>query len=269
MVEPIEWTLAGHAGELAARTWPHQDPRWLAVLVHGYGEHIGRYFHVAEALAKAGAVVVGHDHVGHGRSTGERVLITDFEKVVDDLRAVLSCAQGGYPELPTVLIGHSIGGMIAARYTQRHQQDPSALVLSGPVLGTWNALDLLAYQEIPEIPIDSSTLSSDTAVGEAYLNDPLVWHGPFKRATLVALQECLRAINEGPPFGDEMPVLWMHGEDDDLVPVEDTRTGIDRLRGLGLLERIYPGARHEIFNEKNSAEVLDDLNSFVRNILTR
>ncbi|NUT96609.1 MAG: lysophospholipase, partial [Saccharothrix sp.] len=75
----IESNVPGHAGELAVRTWPNLDATWLAVLVHGYGEHGGRYGHVADRLVEAGALVVAADHVGHGKSEGEPVLITDFD----------------------------------------------------------------------------------------------------------------------------------------------------------------------------------------------
>jgi alpha-beta hydrolase superfamily lysophospholipase len=263
MVEPSNWTLTGHAGTLAGRTWANPDASWLAVLGHGYGEHIGRYQHVADALVAAGAVVFGHDHVGHGRSAGDRALIRDFEPVVDDEHLVLSIAREANPSLPTVLIGHSMGGMIAARHAQRYPADLTALVLSGPVLGTWQALDLMELDEIPNQPIDPATLSRDLSVGAAYVADPLVWHGPFARETLQALDECLRTINYDHPLGDDLPALWLHGEDDELVPMVDTRTGMDRIRGLRFEEIIYPGARHEVFNETNSAQVLADLTDFV------
>lgn len=267
MTEPMESTIVGHGGELAVRTWPAEHPRWLAVLCHGYGEHIGRYQHVADALVAAGAIVVGHDYFGHGRSAGERVLITDFEKVVDDQHAVLSAAKAGHPGLPTVLIGHSMGGMIAARYAQRHPDELAALVLSGPVLGQWRALDLLEHDEIPDDPIDPATLSRDERVGAEYLADPLVWHGPFKRPTLQAIESCLHTIDFDHPLGDDVRALWLHGEDDELVPLADTRAGMDRIRGLGFEEIIYPGARHEVFNEINADEVVTDVTSFVQRVI--
>jgi alpha-beta hydrolase superfamily lysophospholipase len=160
-----------------------------------------------------------------------------------------------------------MGGMIAARYAQRYPEELAALVLSGPVLGTWRVLDWLEHERIPEQPIDPSTLSRDPAVGAAYLADPLIWHGPFKRPTLEAIERCLDTINFDRPLGDQMRCLWLHGEDDELVPLADTRTGMDRIRGLGFEEIIYPGARHEIFNETNSDEVLTDLVSFVQRVL--
>ncbi|HEV7908682.1 MAG TPA: alpha/beta hydrolase [Pseudonocardiaceae bacterium] len=255
----IESTIQGHGGELAVYRWANPDARWLAVLVHGYGEHMGRYQHVAEALVDAGAEVVGVDHVGHGRSAGERVLITDFDGVVEDVHAVLRSASS---DLPTVLIGHSMGGLIAARYAQLHGDELAALVLSAPVLGTWQALDLLAADEIPDVPIDPDTLSRDPAVGSSYAADPLVWHGPFKRETLLSLEQALDAVNFGEPL-TSLPGLWLHGEDDQLVPLSDTRTGMDRIRGADFEERLYPGARHEVFNETNRDEVLGDLTSFV------
>ncbi|HLU57073.1 MAG TPA: lysophospholipase [Pseudonocardia sp.] len=260
MSESQEWTFAGHGGELTARTWPNEQARYTALLCHGYGEHIGRYEHVADALVRHGAVVHGVDHVGHGKSAGERVLITDFERVVDDFHELATRVRSG---LPTVLIGHSMGGMIAARYAQRYGHELAALVLSGPVLGRWDAAsNLLAQDPIPDVPIDPDTLSRDPEVGKAYADDPLVWHGRFQRTTLEAIMACLDRIREHGPLG-ALPTFWVHGEDDQLVPLDGTREGIEALRGVVFEEKIYPGARHEVFNETNKDEVLGDVTAFI------
>jgi alpha-beta hydrolase superfamily lysophospholipase len=256
-----EWTFAGHAGELTARTWPRPGARYAALLCHGYGEHIGRYEHVADALVRHGAVVHGVDHIGHGRSTGERVLIADFEPVVSDFHEFATRVRN--PRLPTVLIGHSMGGMIAARYAQRYGHELAALVLSGPVLGRWDAAaGLLAQDEIPDTPIDPDTLSRDPDVGKAYADDPLVWHDRFKRPTLEAIVACLDRIRADGPLG-ALPTFWVHGDADQIVPIDATREGIDALRGVVFEEKVYPGARHEIFNETNKDEVLADVTAFV------
>src|SRR5690606_42058388 len=94
-----------------------------------------------------------------------------------------------------------------------------------------------------------------------YAADPLVWHGPFTRPTLQALATCLETINAGPRL--ELPTLWSHGGDDQLVPLAETQVGIDHIRGSRFTERIYPGARHEIFNETNKDEVLADVTAFI------
>ncbi|GAB3283286.1 lysophospholipase [Parasphingorhabdus pacifica] len=261
-----EREVSGSAGRLFVRTWEPRAPEWIALLVHGYGEHSGRYEWVAEQLTDAGAVVWAPDHVGHGHSDGERVLIKDAESVVADLDVVRETVVGEHPGLPVVLIGHSLGGMFAARYAQSHQDELAAVVLSAPVLGTWYVLDLLEGDEIPDTPIDPGALSRDPAMGSDYVADPLVWHGPFKRSTLRAIDRCLEHVNDGPPL--RAPTLWLHGDDDEIVPEADTRTGIDRVRGQDFQEHIYVGARHEVFNETNRAEVLRDLLTFVQRKLS-
>ncbi|SOD97871.1 alpha/beta hydrolase [Blastococcus haudaquaticus] len=270
MTGSSDWTIDGHGGRLACRTWEGEGaPAYVVLLAHGYGEHAGRYEHVARALVDAGAVVHAVDHVGHGRSEGERVLVADFEPVVDDLHAVARRAREQHPELPVVLVGHSMGGLIAARYAQRYGDSLAALVLSGPLVGEWAAAgQLLALPEMPDVPLDITTLSRDPEVGRTYDSDPLVWHGPFKRTTVEAIDRALADVRQGPPL-DGLPVMWAHGGDDQLVPVSGSRVGMEHLRGEHYVERIYPGARHEIFNETNADEVLADVVAFVSEVLAR
>jgi alpha-beta hydrolase superfamily lysophospholipase len=265
-----EWSLAGHAGRLVGRTWSGEgDPTSVVLLVHGYGEHIGRYEHVAEALVADGAAVVGVDHLGHGRSEGEQVLMPDAERVVDDLHAVDQLAREQHPGLPVVLVGHSMGGLLGARYAQRYGDSLAAVVLSGPVVGARQPiLGLLQLPQMPDDPLDPAALSRDPSVGETYQADPLVWHGPFKRPTVEAMARGIAAVDDGPTL-EGMPLLWAHGEDDPLVSAESAREAVERLSGGSHVERIYPGARHEIFNETNRDEVLADVRAFLRDALAR
>ncbi|MFP5346763.1 MAG: lysophospholipase [Actinomycetes bacterium] len=257
-------TLHGHAGSLHGRCWtPGREPSYVVLLCHGYGEHLGRYEEVANRFREDGAAVYALDHVGHGESEGERVLIPDFEPVVRDFHLLEERARSEQPGLPVVLVGHSMGGMIAARYAQEYGDGLACVVLSGPVIGRWDAAtQLLGLNEIPDTPIDPATLSRDPAVGEAYVADPLVWHGPFKRPTLEALDACLRTIAAAGPI-DSPPVLWVHGEEDALVPYEGSAEGWTALAGRRSEAKSYPGSRHEIFNETNRDEVLDDVLAFV------
>ncbi len=212
--------------------------------------------------------MAGPDHLGHGRSEGERVLVADYEHVIDDLHAVVEAVTADHPDLPVVLVGHSMGGLIAARYAQRHGDRLTGLVLSGPVLGSWKqATDLLGLPEIPDVPLDPATLSRDPAVGKAYAADELVWHGPFKRPTLESLGNALDTINDAPPIGS-LPALWIHGEEDPLVPVGPSRAGVERLGLTDLREVIYPGARHEVFNETNQDDVIAAVADFIDEVVT-
>jgi alpha-beta hydrolase superfamily lysophospholipase len=253
-------------GRVQVRRWPAESPARLVALVHGYGEHIGRYEHVAEAFAARGSTVVGPDHVGHGRSAGERALVEDFEPIVDDLRAVVQDARGG---LPVVMVGHSMGGLIATRYAQRHREDLAGLVLSGPAVGLAPVFeDWLAAPEPPSDPIDVATLSRDPAVGETYAADPLVWRGGWKRPTLEAFVAADRAIAAGPGFGD-LPLLYVHGADDRLVPVDLARPVVERLAGPDSELRVLDGARHEVFNELGKEETIGLVASFAERVTAR
>jgi alpha-beta hydrolase superfamily lysophospholipase len=269
MADTREHTLTGTRGTLAVREWPHPAPRYLALVVHGYGEHAGRYAELAAVLGGHGAAVYAPDHIGHGRSDGERVVVEDFEDVVTDVHAVAGLARAAHPGLPLVVVGHSMGGLIAARHAQRYGAGLSALVLSGPVIGDWELPGrLLALPEIPDTPISPAALSRDPAVGAAYAADPLVWHGPMKRPTLRAFVRTLESVEKGGDVGP-LPLLWLHGDDDRLVPLPGSRTGVERLAADRLTERIFPGARHEVFNETNRADVFAELTDFLDGVLPR
>ena len=262
------FSVEGTRGKIVVQHWTNAQPRFVVVIAHGYGEHAGRYAHVAERLVAEGASVYAPDHRGHGRSDGERALVDDLDATVEDLHRVVLRARDANAGLPLVLIGHSMGGLIAARYAQLHAGELTALVLSGPAVGANPQLiGLLEMDPIPDVPIDPQVLSRDSAVGAAYAQDPLVYHGPFQRATLEGLGVGIAAVAETGPISGP-PILWIHGEEDALVPLEYTRPAMELIRGERCTEKIYPGARHEVFNETNSDEVLDDVVVFVRSQLS-
>lgn len=262
-----EFEISGGEGRIVAYRWSAPEPTFVVLLAHGYGEHAGRYEHVADRLVGVGGVVYAPDHAGHGRSEGERALLKDLELPVDDFLLVAELAAQEHPGLPIVALGHSMGGIIATRYAQRYRSELAALVLSGPVVGGNPLLvDLLALDPIPEVPIDPGMLSRDPAVGEAYMADPLVYHGGFQRQTLEAFVAAVQTIAGGGDLGD-LPTLWIHGEEDPLAPYDATAAAMEIVGGSKLEHKMYPGARHEIFNETNKEEVLDDVVAFLHRVL--
>lgn len=263
-IGPEEFHLDGHAGDLAAFCWSGSAaPTFVTLLTHGYGEHARRYDYVAAKLVEAGAAVYAVDHVGHGLSAGERVLITDFEKVVDDVHLLADRASQEHPGLPVALIGHSMGGLIAARYAQRYGDELDVVVLSGPAIGPQAAIvGLLELDEIPDFPLPPEALSRDLSVGEAYAADPLVWHGAFKRPTVEAFKTTQDAISEGGQL--QPPAFWLHGEQDLLANYPDSAVGWAAIKPAVHAEKLYPEARHEIFNETNRDEVIGDAIDFIR-----
>jgi alpha-beta hydrolase superfamily lysophospholipase len=259
-------SVQGIHGRVVVHEWTAAQPRRVLVaLAHGVSEHAGRYDHVARRLVdELDAVVVAPDHRGHGLSDGETGLVEDVDELAADFATVVEEARSKYAGLPLVVIGHSLGGLIATRYAQEHGEMIAALVLSGPPIGG-NAqfAGLLGLDPFPEIPLDPAVLSRDSAVGAAYLADPLVYSGPLDRRTVEAIVvnavERIAASRKLGPF----PTLWLHGELDPLAPLDASRAAIERVGGGQIEERIYPGAMHEVFNEVNRDEVLGDLVGFL------
>ena len=261
-------TIKGSEGDLSIAVWDRRDPERIVVLAHGYGEHMGRYEHVAAALVERGATVYGPDHFGHGESAGERALVDDFDRRADDLHLVVELARERHPGRPVVLVGHSMGGLIATRYAQRFG-GLAGLVLSGPGIGMGEGIKgWLAAPELPDDPIDVAVLSRDPAVGEAYANDPLIYHGGWQRTTLEAWVAADAAIESSGGFGD-LPLLYVHGEADELVPLAAARPWVERLKGPDFTERIVPGARHEVFNETDKDETIALVADFADRVAVR
>lgn len=257
-----DYELTGSQGTLVVRSASPAEPRRVVVLAHGFGEHSGRYAHVIERLVGDGAAVHAPDHRGHGRSAGPRALVEDLDAMVEDLHLVVQRAGAQNPGLPLVLLGHSMGGLMSIRYAQRHGAGLSALAVSGPFLGNPMLAPLLGMDPLPDIPIDPAVLSRDPEVGVAYAADPMVYHGPLLKASLVGMFTAVDAVTAGPDLG-VLPVLWLHGAEDQLASYDSARIVADKILGRALTAKAYPGAAHEVFNETNRAQVLDDLAEFL------
>jgi alpha-beta hydrolase superfamily lysophospholipase len=258
-----EGRFDGSEGEIFYRVWePPGEPQRIVMLVHGYAEHSGRYGHVAEALTPHGAVVVAEDHMGHGHSDGERALITDFSHVVDDLEKLARMAVERHGDLPIVLVGHSMGGLLSSRLAQRHQGRIAGLVLCGAVIGDWTwARDVLRAPAMPDPPTDWSGMSRDPEVVHEYSTDPLVYRDRYKRPLLEAEVTALDEFNaEVDRIG--MPVLFLHGDADPFVPYETSLAAVKAFPTYDLTIRVYPGARHEVLNETNRDEVIGEIVRF-------
>lgn len=258
-----ERTFDGSEGEIFYRTWD-VTPRRRVMIVHGYAEHSGRYNHVARRLvAEAGATVYAEDHIGHGRSVGDRALITDFEHVVDDLRTLEAISRTEHPGTPLIVAGHSMGGLLAARFAERHPELVAGLVFLGAVIGDWDwARRALEDPELMATPSDPAGMSRDPETVRQYAEDPLVYHGLYKRPLLEAEVDALDRFND--QIGRlTMPVLFMHGTEDPFVPWQTSLDAVLRMPGEEATIRLFKGARHELVNETNRDEVIDELVRFV------
>ncbi len=257
-------TFAGSEGAVHYERWsPQGSPTRIVVIVHGYAEYASRYAHVADALTAGGAVVYGEDHLGHGHSDGERALIVDFEHVVDDLRSLVDIAVGEHPGLPVVMIGHSMGGLLSARFAQRYPTQLAGIVFLGAVIGDWHwARDVLREPELPQEATEFSGMSRDEATVEAYATDPLIYRGRYKRplleAEVVALDRFQADIGRL-----TMPVLFCHGTEDPFVDYRTSLAAVEAMPSHDKTIRLYDRARHELVNETNRNEVIAEIAGFV------
>ena len=270
MTDLEEFQVPGHGGALHVRLWtPNSTPRALIFILHGYAEHGGRYSHVAEALVAQGLAVLAPDHVGHGLSEGERALITDFGLVVDDLGATASATSEKLNvAVPLLLVGHSMGGLLAARFVQRWPNRAAGAAFLGAVIGDWKwARKVLSLPQLPPEDSDPMGMSRDLDVCRTYAADPLVYRGLYKRplleAEVVALDEFREEIHE-----IRIPVGFFHGTADPFVPYGDSLQAINDMPSAAKTIKLYAEAKHELVNEINKEEVIGDLQGWIDNTLS-
>lgn len=257
------------AETLFCRGWLPERPRAAVLIVHGFAEHSGRYEHAGLWLAERGFAAHAYDHVGHGRSSGVRCHVRRFDDFLDDLDRVVERVRADAPDLPLVLLGHSMGGLIVATHACERAPDAVGVVLSGPPLGLggapharmWlaRALRLVAPRVSLDPGLDLDGLCSDPEVLEAYLADPLV----ERHMTASLAAELMRTVGRTGARGAEvaLPLLVLHGEDDTICAArfsEDFAAAAPRGRFVR-----YPGMRHEILNEPGRAEVLGEIASWI------
>jgi alpha-beta hydrolase superfamily lysophospholipase len=268
---------SAHDVALTAYRWdPSGTPRGIVQLTHGMGEHLLRYEPLAGALTAAGFVVIGQDHRGHGASAqGEWGALGEggWDELVRDIGRVSDAARKDFPDLPLVLLGHSMGSFAAQQYVLDHSDELAGLVLTGtavldllePALDLDQPMDLSAFNAPFEHRTGYEWLSRDTAQVDLYVADERCGFGlsdvdgrqMFASARQVADPARLAGLRQ------DLPVWIAVGEHD---PVGGQQALVDplvqRLTDAGLTDVtlvVYPEARHEVFNETNRDEVVADL----------
>lgn len=255
---------------LLTRHWPAAGNTWASVLlVHGLGEHSGRYDHVGEQLAAAGIDVFSFDNRGNGGSGGRRGHVDRWSQYHNDLAERLAAVRAASPGRPVALYGHSLGGLIVAGYCLTDRPKPDLAILSSPGLdstlpGWQKALAPIAGRLLPTLAIpnaiDGSTLSRDPAVAAKTAVDPLCVKVSTTGTGREAFREQARVRAEA-HRGLGIPTLVQHGEDDGLVPVASSAV----FEGAPLTtRRTFPGLRHELHNEPEGAEIVDGVIGWLR-----
>ncbi|MEX2655148.1 MAG: lysophospholipase [Acidimicrobiia bacterium] len=250
--------------ELVRRWEPEGEVRAEMVLCHGIAEHSGRYEAVGQQFAEAGFAVTAYDQIGFGASGGRRAWVDQWSDVLDQIQAHVSDAKESGK--PVILLGHSNGGLFALEYALSERPSPDFLVLSAPALfggAAWMralAPVMAAIAPKVEIPngLDGSQLSRDPAVGEAYFADPLTYPKTTARygAEMFAAMDRVR----GSLGRLSIPTLVIHGASDPIVPPQSTAV-LGELEGVE--RNLYPALRHELFNEPEGPEVVNDVIAWI------
>ncbi|MBM4381848.1 MAG: lysophospholipase [Deltaproteobacteria bacterium] len=262
------WHTAPADLAIFRRVWlPALEPQRVLLLVHGFGEHSGRYDELAAWFAARGCAVYAYDLRGHGRSGGRRTHVASFDEYLDDLTAIHELVREEHPGLPLTLVGHSMGGLIGLAYLALRKPSLRGAIISAPALApdravpAWRlwlarALRRLAPQLAMASGLDLSGLSRDEEVFRRYLADPLVVRTMTASlgAELIAMAPRVRAS----AGAIDVPVLMMHGAADPICIASASEEFAAQLRAPGSALRIYPNLRHEIFNEPERERVFGD-----------
>ena len=260
--------------QLALRDWPLADAtamRAQVLIVHGLGEHSGRYEPVAQQLNGWGYAVRSFDLWGHGLSDGERGSMRDEHALLDDLAAVVDHTRKAMaPGQSLVLLGHSLGGLLAARFVSLRMRPIDALVLSSPALDPGlNAFQKLLLATLPGIApnlrvgngLQVKYLSHDPAVVAAYQADPLVHDRICARLALFIAQAGRSVLAVAPQWST--PTLLLFAGQDKLVSPKGSRDFLKLAHGAMVQSLCFEDFYHEIFNEADASRVFAALQQWL------
>ena len=260
-----DWEWTSHDGlNMYAQSWePDESPKAVACLVHGLGEHVGRYAHVGKAFAEEDFALAGFDLRGHGKSSGPRGHIPSLVTVMGDIQLFCQQLEERYPGTPQFLYGHSMGGFLVLAYVTFKSNTLRGVISTGPALRTpvleqkfKIGLAKVLGSFIPTMTISTglevSFISRDHQVVRAYQEDPLV-HG---MGTLAAAQMGLDAVDwafaHAPDFS--VPLLLLHGSEDKIAYPHGSQEFANLVPSNCTL-KFWKGLYHEIHNEPEQKEV--------------
>lgn len=245
--------------------WDTFHPKAVLVVVHGLGEYGGRYREFARYFSQYGYAVLAYDRRGHGRSGGKRGHTPSYEAFQEEINHLLGYAREQYPASPLFLYGHSMGGNLVLYNALQYRPEVVGVVASAPWIALTNRPPVgkviagrLASRLFPAFTlpsgIDPRHLTHDTQAVEEYMNDPLV-HDQISAATGTAMLDTGRWLSEYTGKTD-LPILIMHGTDDQLTSPEASQAFTGRVKG-DLTYVAWQDAYHELHHEPNKAEILE------------
>ncbi len=261
--------------QIAGREWqPEGTVRAVIVLIHGLGEHIGRYQHVADMFCSNGYAVLGADHPGHGLSGGKRGHVDSYEDFMQEIDHLLAEAETRYPGKPQVLYGHSLGGSLVLYYALLRRPAIAGVISTGPAIAPANTSKALQKVAkvlsaiVPTMTINNGLvlegLSHDKNVVAAYQKDPLNHPDISFRLGYELIANGDWILQHAGEFS--LPLLLMQGEADKLVSPAATREFASRLTGNQVYKE-WPGGYHELHNEPYKDQVFQVMLDWLKQLL--
>jgi alpha-beta hydrolase superfamily lysophospholipase len=266
-VDDTHW-ITSDGMTIYTRAWiPDREPVGVICLIHGLGEHSGRYHHVAHRLNTAGYAVFASDLRGHGRSSGKRGHAPSLHRFHEEIETLIQMGRDRFAEKPVFLYGHSLGGILALSYSLSKKPDLAGIVVTGLALRTALheqkmkiALAKILGRVLPEVTLSSGldpvTICTDPTVVDNYVCDPLVHNQISFRMSNLLLQEIERLYTRVKEF--HLPLLIMHGGNDQLGYPQGSEDFAMQVVG-DCTFKIWEGMSHEIHNEPGMDEVFDYL----------
>jgi alpha-beta hydrolase superfamily lysophospholipase len=265
---------ASDGDNLAVQEWPVADDavaRGMVLVVHGLGEHAGRYHHVAQQLNSWGFAVRGYDQYGHGESDGVRGALPREARLIDDLIDVISSTRKKMPAgTPLILLGHSLGGLVAALLVAFGRIPVEGLVLSSPAF----AVRLSAFQKLllgilprraPHFTVGNGVnpdyLSHDAAVVAAYRADRCVHDRVSARLGAFIAETGPKLVSHAAQW--KVPTLLMYAGDDKLIDPSGSRAFAANAPKPVVSAHCFAGMFHEIFNEPDNGPVFGMLRQWL------
>jgi len=242
------------------------------IILHGYAEHSGRYMHVIRYFVEKNIAVFAPDERGHGKTAKLLGDMEGFQEVMDDISMIHKQIKEKFPTRPIFLYGHSMGGLFAVLYAERHEKDLNGLILSGslmilpenvsPLLIKIAGFIAAVMPKLPLQPFDYSGCSRDPKVIEALEKDPLYYKGKTRARTG---NEIIKGIKEAITNlkNITLPVLICHGGADHLVNPDASKTIYENVNSGDKKLKIFTGLYHEIHNEPEKEEVLKYMGDWI------
>lgn len=264
--------------KLYLQAWLPEVPKAAVLIVHGLGEHSGRYKHFAEKLVSHHISVFTFDGRGHGKSSlpSPTVYFNDYEDYLKDIDALFRKVKGYAGSIPSFIFGHSMGGGLVTSYVVNYQPDARGIVLSAAALmpaenvskiliaaSAW--ISKLAPR-LKVLKLDSKMVSRDQDEVRKYDEDPLIYHQAIPARTAFEILRMMGAVEEKMPTVT-LPILILHGTEDKLVNPKGSDLLFRKISSQDKTLTKYPGLYHELLNEFEKEQIMVEILDWIENRL--